>query len=433
MTFGRAGLAATVLILTSTVAAKPMSLDLDRSLELAFENSEQLRIASLEVGKAANQVAEARSGVFPQVSTSVEYSRFVDSPIIATPIGDFPVKRNWDLSVEARVTQILWAFGRVSNAIDAARIFKGLSELSLEQAQNQIASQVKALYFAALMAEKTLSITQASLDNVKGNQEALRRRFSRGRIPQYDNLKMETDIALRLPQVIEAEQELLNIKAKLKFLLGLPQDQEVKIAGDWPERGPLQGAEQVLEEIYASNLQLRQLESQQSLYEKQSQNERASRYPTIAAFAYYQKAGTSDRYYIGGSDLNDTAAIGVQVSYDVWTGGRRAARLASSLKDERITGEHRAQLQRSLASEVASIASNLESLERNLKASQRAQTLAQQAYEMTRTRYEGGQASQVELNDAEMNLTGSRLNTELILFNRQMEWVKLEELSAQIR
>jgi len=408
------------------------SLNLEQSLELAFENSERLRIASLQMGQADDQIREVQSSALPQVSSSLSYSRFFDAPVIPTPIGDFPIKRDWDLSLEARVSQVIWAFGRVSNAIDAAKIFKNLSELGLEQARHEIASQVKSLYFSALMAEKTLMIVQESYDNAKRNQNSLRRRFARGRVPQFDNLKMETDIALRLPQVIEAEQELANIKAKLKFFLGLTQETDIQIVGEWPSRKATIQKSAMLSQVFDSNLELKLLDRQKALYQKQSQNERASRYPTIAAFAYYQKAGTGDRYYIGGDNLIDTTAVGVQINYDIWTGGSRSARLASSLKDERIAEENIGQMRRNIDGEIAAIDSNLQNLERNLVASRRAQTLAKEAYEITLARYEAGQASQIDLNDAELNQTRSRINIELILFSRQMEWIKLEKMLARI-
>lgn len=412
--------------------AEPRMLNLEQALELAFENSETLRIRALEIGQSDDQISEAMSGALPQVSTSLNYTRYLDSPVI--PVGgmEIPIKRNWDLTFEAKVSQVLWSFGRVSNAIEAAKLFRRLSELNLEQARNEIASQVKSLYFSAVMAEKMLTIVDESYQNARRNQQSLRRRFSTGRVPQYDNLKMETDLALRLPQVIEAEQELANIKTNLKFLLGLPQDQDIKIVSNWPQRERLTQTDNVIQQSLSNNLQLKALNQQMSLAEKQTQNERASRYPVIAAFGLYQQAGTGDRYYIGGDNLYPTTAIGIQINYDIWSGGRRSAKISSSEKSESVVRENISQLQRKIRSDIIQISNNLQNIERNLAASQKAQSLAKDAYEMTRTRYESGQASQTELNDAELNLTRARINTEMMIFNQQMEWVKLEQLLARI-
>jgi outer membrane protein TolC len=419
-------------LVAGSAVAETRKLDLDECLNLALQNSEDLRVAGFQIGQADDQVEEALGGALPQVSTEARWTRFIESPVLDTDFGEFSIKEDWDLTLSARVSQVLWAFGKVANAIEAAEVYRDVQELSKEQLKVELGFAVKQAYFQALKAERILKISAESLANAKRNQKALRRRFARGRVPRYENLKMEADLALRRPALIQAEQELANLKALIKLLTGIDQQTPIAIVGEWPQAGSTAVNQGLIGEIYKKNVELKLLASQHELYAKQTQNERASRYPTIAAFGTYERAGTGSEYYIGGDNLNDTVAAGLSITYDIWNGGTRSARIASSLKEQQIVDEKRGKLKRKIAQEVAAIRANLDKLDANLDASRRAKELAEKSYELTLTRYESGQATQTELNDAEKNLTDSRKGIEQILFQMQMERIKVEKLLARV-
>ena len=66
--------------------------------------------------------------------------------------------------------------------------------------------KLKRCFFCSL-GRKKVSIFEASLANVEANRASLKKRFARGRVPRFDNLKMESDIASRKPAIEEARKE----------------------------------------------------------------------------------------------------------------------------------------------------------------------------------------------------------------------------------
>ncbi|MGQ9851969.1 MAG: hypothetical protein ACUVTG_01075, partial [Candidatus Oleimicrobiaceae bacterium] len=72
-----------VLLGTALAAAQErLAMDLQKSVELALRQNQRLAVAQERVWEAAAKVGEARTGFFPQLRGSANYSRLDVAPFM---------------------------------------------------------------------------------------------------------------------------------------------------------------------------------------------------------------------------------------------------------------------------------------------------------------------------------------------------------------
>ncbi len=213
---------------------KSKALTIKDAVTLAVDNSEELKIGQQKLDMMNNTYKEVRASVFPQIGSEIGLDRYIESPVLKATFDEeeieMPLKQEWDSRASITVSQVLWSFGKVFNAIKIAKRVIGLERLSIEAAENELGYGVKMAYYTMLLAQKTTKIAERSYENALTNKVALKTRFKSGRISMVNNVKMEADVAGRIPQVMRARSSLAQATIVLKDLLGLKEESAREIS-----------------------------------------------------------------------------------------------------------------------------------------------------------------------------------------------------------
>lgn len=178
-----------VVLCFSTPIFGQSSLSLEEAIDLGLKKSEDLEKASLDIEKAEAQIREAWASAFPKLEASVQSIRHFKSAVIQFGDQAIRVKQDWELLTGITLNQVLYTFGKVSTALDMAKMSRELNETVKDQVQREIRYAVEVSYYNVILASKLLEITKDSYQNAKNNQQALRKRFQGGRVPRFDNIK----------------------------------------------------------------------------------------------------------------------------------------------------------------------------------------------------------------------------------------------------
>ena len=407
-----------VLLLTPKMAlGETITLNLEKAIELGIKQNEEIKKAKSGVSAADAAVDEAYSLVFPKLDVKASQNRYYMAPI--APIGgmDVRLKKNWETDYGITVKQLLWAFGRVSDGIDIAKSYERLSNINVDKAENDLTKDISKIYFATLLSKNSVEIQKQSLQNAKDNKSILVKRFQSGRIPVYDSIKMDSDIASRVPGLEQTKKEYNERLNTLKFLLGVKLDDELILSDslDDVRKKIVPNREMAREQAHKSNPSLKALSQMSDIAHKNVNLERKTNYPTLSGFASYGQNANHDNYVFE-EDLNTNLVAGLALNINIYDGGQARAKARKAKAEAMQKDLDVSQFKRNINTQLGTLYSNLESLEITLKAQKKDIKLAKKTFDLTRRRYAAGTSTQKDLNDAELRLSVAKMRHEGTLF-----------------
>ncbi len=164
-----------------------------------------------------------------------------------------------------------------------------------ERQEQIVIGQVREAFYGALLAEEEARVASQSVERTRTSRNETALRVSRGILPKMDRLTMDVQLANQETNLIQAQTRASNSLDQLKYLLGLPAEQEIALNGalEINEMSPYLYASAA--DAFSDALKERpDLEEAQLAY-KFSLNElranKLSRFPTFDVFANLSYSG----------------------------------------------------------------------------------------------------------------------------------------------
>ncbi len=407
------------------IAQEKISIDLDQAVEMAVQESEDYKLSVNEVIKRNQQYRQSKSAIYPRLNADISWLNNFEYPNSVRK-----TTRDYSFDAGVSVSQLVWSFGKVSSAIRFARQYENIGRLEQEAAKEDIVYATKINYFSALLAQDTHGILAQSLENARENKILLEKRSSSGRSPRRDLIKMEADIASRIPSVNEARAGLNSAIRSLKVITGISATDKVELADINMLEKTLIKKEKYIASLNANEPTIKALESSLKAQDEVIKIRRAGYYPTISAFASWDEMGISDDADLYNGNADGYGVAGVKVSVPLWTGGQTASELEQARIDKRsaklVLQKTKKQFSLNLENALSEYQEYIKTLEANIHAVE----LAKESFELTRDMFTTGKVTLADLNDAELMLTGELLNKQVTLYNLNLTKAKIERLAG---
>lgn len=435
----------------------------------AVERNRDVLDARYQLGVADRQVSEAWSDVYPDLSLSSSFTRNVAPQVSFLPAqifdpsateGDFiPIQFGadniWNLSVNAE--QALFD-PRIFVGVGAAGRFRGLQEEAVRGRTQQVVTRVRVAFYDLLLAQEEVRLTQNSLERVRQSLDETRAMADAGLAELYDVLRLEVELANLEPNLRRAENRRSAARRTIAAELVLDPDARIEVAGelaamdlDHPEGnspanqdilaftgaavGDDMDTADFVRRVRAVRSDIRQLEMTESLRHTEMRIEQADYLPSVSAFGTYglaaQQNGVPDFF---GTPLQrgSTKQVGLRVSFPVFSGFRREARIG-----QKRMALRQAEVQTQLAIDRAEIQLlNLIDEVREARARAAGQRLAVsqagRGYEIASAQYREGLSSQLELTDAEVALRQSEFNYAQAVYDYLAARARLDEAAGRV-
>lgn len=421
-----AGVAVSLLTILHPFAVSPqaeapsMVITLDRALEIALQENRDIQIAEKDRRKADAQVAEARSGAFPQINALAIYTRNIKNPVLFippnTPINPSPSTQTFELGsanayqAGATLSQPLFNW-RVGVALDIASTYSEYIERAYQSTEEDVVLQTKKAFYGTLLMRELVRANREGLDVVRANLENVRAQFRNGTAAEFDLLRAEVQVANTEPLLIAAENSLQLAKNSLKNILALPLDQEIDVRGEltYREIQP-EVMEQRRREAIVTNPVMAQLALQVSLLEKNISIERANHYPTLNLTGSYQWQSQDETFrfkdYLWANSLN----VGLQLSVPLFDGFKASARTEQAIVDHQKVQTVRQKAEEGLRLRIQSLELRLAEAKKRIEGQEKSLGQAQKALRIAQTRFSSGVGTQLELMDTQVAMTRTQTN-----------------------
>mgnify|MGYP000869338127 CR=1 FL=1 len=402
-----------------------LQIGLDETIKRALDASEELKIKDSEIKKSKGVYGEVRSEALPHISGQSIWTNNMDYP--AKAVGKY-----YDHSLDngLSASQLVWSFGKVMYAIDSAKSAVEATRLNKETTRQEVIFAAKLSYYSCLLAKNSLSIAEKSYADVLENKKLLGQRSYGGRSSKYEIVKINADVAARIPAVNEARTQFDAATETLRRVIDVDLNRKIELEGNFQEQYADFNYETLVNAMYAYEPYLQELGKTIDSTEANVKSKYANFLPTISAFASMNYKGDSNKSSVW-SELDNYSAAGLKVSVPIWEGGIKEAQLSQAKAVKEIAVLRKEQAEKNLLLELKKAYLEYEQYKDNLKANIEAVSLAEEAFKQTQEMFSSGQVSITDLNIAELSLTNQRLNKEATLYNINITLAKIEKLVTE--
>ena len=462
-------------------AALPDVLDLETAQQWAVDNSPSLRAVAERVAQAHELVKQARSLYFPQIDASYSASYTWLAEGTAGPADDAlaqveefaeyvarqlsPMRSNLPPAQRYRgrhaVQDVEEAIRDLRDVLDGGLeqyalgvtagflLFDGFArecqcamakfgqkeaEAGRREARRLLLAGVARGFHGVQLARENIATARADATFNERLLEEAKARRRLGKVATSDVLNFEVALRAARTGLLLAQGEYEGARLALAALMGLPDAMlpERVLISELPPETPND-----LEGVCAETLVQYALEHRPGLAQKTLavqrakagvKERRADYYPQVALLGQYSATRLADQRF-GHDDFSTT--VGVNVSYNLFSGGRRQSRLVQAKHAYRQTQHERSDEQLRVISEVRQALLKLRISQDQLVLQRDTKSFVEKNRDLVEKGYQAGKEMLVRLNQAQRDLVAAQTRLALARVSLMQAWEDLRAATGE--
>jgi outer membrane protein TolC len=221
---------------SAAATARTEVLTLDKALELALQHNLKVENAGLEVGKAGDSVAAARTRRLPSFNLTVLESRDLNEEsyefkqgVFGTFPGIGPIPANnteiethpgFTTIVAASLEQPLLQLYRINLNIGQRETKQAITRQELRAQRQSVANDVKQMYYKLLQTQGALQAINESIVFYRELNQLLEKYLAEGTVLKSESLEAKTRLAKAEYDALTHQNDLATDKERLNHLMG---------------------------------------------------------------------------------------------------------------------------------------------------------------------------------------------------------------------
>jgi len=425
------------------------SLTLERAVDLAIQQNPNILRAKKEIERTRGQVLEVRAQALPHLDLVGSYNqqdpRLLERNSGTGGGGTVNVQnsgngdnssgsgggtqqvnlgqtfsggdKSWQVAIQA--SQLLYSGGQVGAALKIAKYTVDQSIYSMRDIVDQTIATTKNQFYLVLLNRKLITVAEENIHLLEDELKDQKNRFDAGTVPKFNVLRAEVAVANAQPDLIRARNALQLAQLDLAKTLGLDASRTGKpsfeIVGDFgtPQRNlsPAQALSLARERRSFLKAQ------QQVIWQEEQQI-------TVARAGYKPQLSATGSYEARNSRLTDDLGevvngwtFGVNGSWAVFDGFATKGRVQQAearLAQAHIVYEDSV---RQVELEVQKAYDSLQEAKELLASQGKVVEQATEALRLARERLAAGAGTQLDVLDAQVELTKARTTQQQALYD----------------
>jgi len=409
--FMHAAVAASLAMLSAPGAA----IDLTASYEKARAVDPSMLAADQALLAGREKAVQGRALLKPQVALSagVGYLDNRSSTQLSPALAELAPSHaaGGTQQVALQLSQPVYD---VKSRADKAQLEQqsGLAEVRHRDARQALIQRVSEAYFDVLLAEETLRVTQAERQAVQKQRERAQARFDvgRGKITELQETQARFDAVTA--REISARSTLEVRQAQYRELTGAGAEGLAALrAGFRPEPPQPDDLHAWQERGHTQNTRVQMRRGELAIAGAEIRKYRLSARPTLDVVASYTYKGQSGGLATGVSpDSSRAAAVGLQLTLPLFTGGALDSRQRESLARQGEAEQELAAAQRDMRVQVQDAFLSVKTGVARVAALEQSVLSAGTALEATTLGRDLGTRTELDVLDAQQRLFGAQLD-----------------------
>ncbi len=390
-----------------SAAGDTLVLDLNAAIDYALANNTEIKGLVLDQDQAGYRVREALGNFYPSINATGYYAYITNVPVIDFGGMQIPLGQHENYNVQLSLQQVLFAWGKLYDAYRITDIGRSICDLTLARKKQDIRYSVIQSFYSLLVLKEMAALTSESYVQLQRHEDAVRKRYEAGLVPQFELLRAQVEVANVKPRVMEVQSGLQLARNGFQMLLGMDLDQSFDIEGelDFPEETFI--LDTLTAQALVDRPEIQSLERAVKIGEISRSLVRRTNLPTIVAgatYAYEKPTGMTDNEW--GSNLTFNLGFSMPIFSGFKTSAQvRQAELA--VEKSRLAVE---EVRKGIQLEVKNAYYTFESSRELVAAAQENLGQADRAVGMIETRYRNGLATNLEYLDVQLAQMQARTN-----------------------
>jgi len=314
-------------------------------------------------------------------------------------------------------------------ALSIARNVRAAADLGVEEAEDEIALQVRNAYFQTILAGELVGIAREAYglaDAVLRQVELFRQQ---GTASEFDLLRARVERDNLEPGIVEAQNARRLAELNLKRLINLPAEQPVEPVT------PLEPIvadvdREALEAAVARRAALRALDEEVAARQSAVRIAQADRLPTLGMAANFAYQAFPSQIQPFDTDWRRDWSLTFQASVPLFDGFRTRGQIDQARAELRLTELRRTQVRQGLDIELEAALGEFEAARAQIEARRATVGQARRTLELAELRFRSGLATQLDISNARLLLEQARVNEAQALFNYVNALARLERVSG---
>jgi len=432
---------AILLVAGTANAGTPSSSDtlflpLDSCIAIALNESPTVKIADMEIKRLDYSKKETLSALLPTISFGATYNRTLAKQTMymnmgsrsgGNSSGSSSNSSNSDGGIKVGLDNSYSMGFSASMPLIAPQLWKSLrlsdAQIleSVEKARNsriELINQVKNAYYTLLLAHDSYSVIEESYNMARFTADLYEKKHALGAASQYDVLRTQVAVKNIEPELTQALIAIRQASLQLRILMGLDTDMTVAPLSTLAEYEATMYSDALsINRDISENPSLRLLDIQTRQMRDALTVKKMAWYPTLSLTANYNWTSMSNGSPFKNFRWNPYSVIGLTLSVPIFEGGNRYSSIKQAEIQVREMGLQHENLLRNINMQVDLAIDNINLNVKQISSCSESVHQAETAHNIAKQSFEIGAASYLDLRDAELALTQSRLAYNQSVFN----------------
>lgn len=419
-------------------------LTIQDTINLALGQSPQLKIARLAVDRAVAVLRQAQAGLFPTVSLSATYNynqsaqAKVSNALIAqttpsaaagnTTTGDFvttfsPVE-SAPVNGTATFNWTVFSSGLVGSRVLAANESLTSARLDYERQRQDLINNVISAYYDLQTADGNVEIGEAAVRSAEASRRDAQAQERAGVGTRFAVLQADVQLANAQQQLLQAQNQRIvnqrNLARQLNFPVptAITAADTVERSGEWKV-----SPEETILQAYRGRVEL----NQQLAIERAAKAQEAVAYAQVSPqLSIFWQGQAYDNLLDQVVGIYTGYSAGAQLSWTAFDGGSARAQADQAISDAKTARFRYLDILNSVRFSVENSLALLETSNLRIQTSSAALSSAEEALRLARLRFQAGVGTQLEVINADRDLTQARVNRliAIIDYNRALAAIR---------
>lgn len=321
--------------------AQQQQLSLKACIQYGLQNHPSIKLYENNLEKSHQTARESVAGYLPQVSVNAGIDDNLKLQQTIIPAGTFgpgtPEQRiafgtQYNSSAMIQLDQKIYDQSLITG-LKANQPNKDLARLQQAQNNEDLIYNIASAYFQILVAQKQLALLESNKARFEKILKVTQLQAEQGVVKKVDVKQVQVNLNNVLAQISTTKNNLELAQNTLKNNIGLSLQDSIVITDTarWLEETP--GLKPNPEFDYTRSISYQLQQTQIKLYDINRRSIRAQSIPTLSLYGRYGANGFGQEFSGAYDPLLDYSAIGIKLSWNIFTGFRRDAQYKLAVLD----------------------------------------------------------------------------------------------------
>ena len=429
LTLGLMLVAASLGATAQSDGPRTLRLSLAEAQRYALDHNATMQNATLDQKKAELTRWQTLASMLPQVKAGFDYQNMLGYEMVMRMGGEggpavtIPMDPNGNFSVTASMA--LTGSQIVGTLLQD--IARRMTDITLQQTEQQTRSTVKNVYASILVMEQTVGLLDSSLANLERLAATSQASVEVGAAEQVDADKLQVQVAQMKSSINSTRRSLQALRNTMLLQLGADVDAKLELTTNIDNILSVDAAAQMLGQEFdiTRNYNYQLLEQNEELSKRNVTMAWMNLAPTLSAYYQYSK-----KVYFGDEGMNMTPPnmVGLSLSLPIFSSGVTTAKIKSAKIDYQEALNSRRQAEDALRVQYNQLSYDLASALETYDIQSKNLDVSKRVFDNLTEKYKYGRASSLEVTNASSDIISAQSNYIQAVMSVISAQIELENL-----